>query len=148
VQILTTLKLSSGAPHIEIECEWDQALHTYASCLQAVLLSGKAGNQTRKGFRKSGDTWKSGEKRQGTGYKVDANLLYALAPLLQHLLRLSFWETDCIASHQASALLSEALGVGKARSAGGVSLGIVNRSGMGKTSTLTGWRRLLTRSEI
>ncbi|GAQ92530.1 hypothetical protein KFL_010410030 [Klebsormidium nitens] len=111
VQILMTLKLSSGAPHIEIECEWDQALHTYAPCLQAVLLSGKDGDQRRKGFRKSGDTWKSGEVWKGTGYKVKAQLLYALAPLLQHLLRLSFWETDYTANHQASALLCEALGV-------------------------------------
>lgn len=115
VQLLATLKVAGGAKSVEISVEWDGDLHVHAPSLRRILLSARSDVQATKGYQLfdgSGSRERSGsKKRLGTGYTVCVKTLRALAPLLQHLLRLSFWHKDHITCHQASARLCTALGV-------------------------------------
>jgi hypothetical protein len=111
VNLLVVLKVCGRAQSIEISVEWDRILHVHAPSLRRILLSGRAGDQRTKGFRLESPKTPKPQLRQGTGYKVDVKTLKAIAPLLQHLLRLSFENRDYITCHQASVLLSNALGV-------------------------------------
>ncbi|GAQ93113.1 hypothetical protein KFL_013070010 [Klebsormidium nitens] len=107
VRLLVTLKLSGGQKSIEISVESDTILHVNAPSLRHILMSSMAPKQATKGF----DLSDPSKKRRGTGYKVLVQTLKVLAPLLQHLLHLSFANKDYNTSSQASAMLCEALGV-------------------------------------
>jgi hypothetical protein len=107
VQLLVALKSAGAWPYIEIPVKWDTALQVSAPSLRCILLSAVAGDPDTRGF----DLSDPSPTRESTGYKVAVQTLRALAPLLQHLLRLSFENKDYITCHQASALLCDALGV-------------------------------------
>lgn len=136
VRLLATLKLAEyvGSPasgnkisckwggDIEISCEWDGDLHMYAPSLHDVISSAETDGQSTMGFRLDSEKDDGGvcdprkravvgEARGSSDYKVGAATLRALAPLLQHLLALSFYLKDNIAGREAAAKLCRMLGV-------------------------------------
>lgn len=99
VQLLIALKLAPGED-IVVTREWDSALGESAPILQTLLCCTKA----KEGV--------AGVSRfSSSAFTASAAVLTALAPLLQHLLHLSFRTTDLILGRDATFLLAKALGV-------------------------------------
>jgi hypothetical protein len=112
LQLLLALKRSQGWGPVDVPVDWDRTLATYAPTLRNILERGRddpGGNNT--GFQEP--------LTAGTlGYRVKRDVLVSLAPLLQHLLRLSYRVKDFDLGPIAADLLCKALGVKPERVAG------------------------------
>jgi hypothetical protein len=114
LQLLVTLKYSNRRD-LEISTEWTAVLKRHAPTLHNILYELRGdpnGTNPSKGYELGKQ---EGRPRRGTGYRASNSVVRNLAPLLHHLLRLSYGEADPDAGELAVALMERALEVGEGK---------------------------------
>jgi hypothetical protein len=100
-----------GTDDIEVYQEWITGLGLHAPTLLELLLGKGFVQSVHKGAAISEGGLVARTARHGTGFLAEREVVKRLAPLLQHLLRLSYLTTDFIAGVAAISKMEKALGI-------------------------------------